>query len=133
MDGKKLVFPTLAGATLLIFTAVLLLSSVTAYRPDAAFDELDRYLEFLFIIFLIINIVKTEERFLVFMLLFLLCSFKMAQHGVRSFVALGGGFATSGATGGKGFFQNFADDVPRCPIATRSDHITSETTACCVT
>ena len=31
------------------------------------------------------------------------------------------------------FSQNFADDVPRCPIATRSDHITSETTACCVT
>ena len=31
------------------------------------------------------------------------------------------------------FNQNFADDVPRCPIVTRSDPITSETTACWVT
>ena len=31
------------------------------------------------------------------------------------------------------FNQNFADDVPRCPIVTRSDPITSETTACYVT
>ncbi len=31
------------------------------------------------------------------------------------------------------FNQNFADDVPRCPVTTRSDPITSETTVCCVT
>ena len=30
------------------------------------------------------------------------------------------------------FSQNFADDVPRWPVTTRSDPITSETTACCV-
>ena len=29
--------------------------------------------------------------------------------------------------------QNFADDVPRWPVTTRSDPITSEITACCLT
>ena len=31
------------------------------------------------------------------------------------------------------FNQDFADDVPRWPVMSRSDPITSETTACCVT
>ena len=31
------------------------------------------------------------------------------------------------------FNQNFADDVPRWPVTTRSDSITPGTTACCVT
>ena len=106
IDGKKLAFPTVAGATLIFFSAVLLLSSVTAYRQDVSLDNLDMYFEWFFIIFLIINIITTEERFVVFMLLFLLCSFKMAQHGVQTFVGLGGAFATTGAVGSPGFFHN---------------------------
>ena len=106
MDGKKLAFPTVAGFTLILFSAVLLLSSVTAYRPDVSMDTLDMYFEWFFIVFLIINIVTTEDRFVVFMLLFLLCSFKMSQHGFRTWVERGGAFAGSGAVGGPGFFEN---------------------------
>lgn len=105
-EGKKLGVPTVAGSTLLVFTSVLLLSSITAYRPDIAQDNLVAYLTWLLIILLVINIVTTESRFLVFMLLFLLCSFKMSQHGFREFVGRGGAFAGYGATGAPGFFHN---------------------------
>ena len=106
MEGKKLSIPTAAGSTLLIFTAVLLLSSITAYKPEVAQENLHGYLEWLFIILLVINIVTTESRFVVFMLLFLLCSFKMSQHGFQTWVLRGGSFAGYGAVGGPGFFHN---------------------------
>ncbi len=109
MEKTKLAIPTVAGAALLIFTSVLLLSSITAYRPDvsrANLTNLEGYLIWLVIILLIINVVRTESRFVVFMLLFLLCSFKMSQHGFTVFVQRGGSFAGYGATGAPGFFRN---------------------------
>ena len=45
LDRKKLEVPTLAGSTLLVFTSVLLFSSITAYRPDVAQANLAVYLE----------------------------------------------------------------------------------------
>ena len=106
IEGKKLAIPTVAGSSLLLFTSVLLLSSVTAYRPAVALENLEVYLVWLLVIILIINIVTTESRFLVFMLLFLLSSFKMSQFAFRGFLLSGGSFRPSGATGAPGWFFN---------------------------
>jgi O-antigen ligase len=55
---------------------------------------------------LIANVVDTEDRFLIFMLCFLLYSFKMSQFGTRSWARDGFQFREWGTTGAPGFFQN---------------------------
>ena len=56
--------------------------------------------------FLVTNLVDTENRFLVFMLSFLLYSLKMSQHATRSWIEAGFGFRSWGVTGAPGFFNN---------------------------
>lgn len=105
-EGRSVRFPTILGSTFLIFTAILGASIPFAYQPQVAIDNLIDYGSWVVIIGLIINIVTDERRFFIFTLLFLLCSFKMSQHGFRTFVARGGSWAAWGATGGPGWFQN---------------------------
>jgi putative inorganic carbon (hco3(-)) transporter len=95
-----------ADTGLLLFSAIVLLSSFMAFRPDIAYEQLSLYFNWVLVYFLITNIISTEERFLVFTLAFLLYSTKMSQHGVQSFAERGGGFAEWGATGTPGWFQN---------------------------
>jgi putative inorganic carbon (hco3(-)) transporter len=101
--GRRL-YP--ADKVLALFTAMVLLSSVMAIDPTDSFGEITLYLSWVLIYFLITSIVSTEQRFLIFMLGFLLYSTKMSQHGMRTFVERGGGFASWGATGGPGWFRN---------------------------
>jgi O-antigen ligase len=58
------------------------------------------------IFFLIINVVNTEKRFLVFILAFLLYSFKMAQFSFFNWVSAGFGYVAIGSGGGPGWFRN---------------------------
>jgi putative inorganic carbon (hco3(-)) transporter len=95
-----------ADKMLALFTAMVLLSSALAINPSDSFEEITLYLSWVLIYFLITSIVSTEQRFLIFMLGFLLYSTKMSQHGARTFVERGGGFASWGATGGPGWFRN---------------------------
>lgn len=88
------------------FTAIVLLSSVNAFDPSESFDKISDYLAWVLIYFLIANTVDTEERFLVFMLSFLLYNFKMSNFGTRSWASEGFAFRTWGTTGAPGFFQN---------------------------
>ena len=72
--------------------------------------------------FLISNIVNTEKRFLVFMLAFLLYSFKMSQHSFRGWARMGFGFSNWGTGGGPGWFHNSGEfGIQMCiflPLAT---------------
>lgn len=96
-----------ADVVLLLFTAIVLISCVTARWSEVAFAKVGSgYLSWVLIYFLIANIVTTERRFLVFMLSFLLYSFKMSQHGTRSWAMSGFGFESHGVTGAPGWFQN---------------------------
>lgn len=89
-----------------IFTAIVLLSSVNAFEPSESYDKLSNFLAWVLIYLLIANTVDTEERFVVFMLSFLLYSFKMSQAGTRSWAQDGFVFRSWGTTGTPGFFQN---------------------------
>lgn len=85
--------------------AVLLSSAMSAY-PDQSFSRLRIFFDWFIIYFLIVKIVNNERRFFIFLLSFLIYSFKMSQHGTRSFIMRGFSFADWGVVGAPGFFHN---------------------------
>jgi putative inorganic carbon (hco3(-)) transporter len=106
LEGKWFRFDHAADRLLLVFTAIVLLSSLNAYSSETSFAKLPIYLSWVVVYFLIANIVVTEGRFLVFLLSFLLYSFKMSQHGTRSWAEGGFAFRSWGTSGAPGWFQN---------------------------
>jgi len=106
LEGKFFRLRTPADATLCIFSLILVLSSVQAFRPQVAYEKVPEFFSWVLIYVLISNIVVTERRFLVFMLAFLLYSFKMSQHATRSWAAAGFAFRDWGVTGAPGWFHN---------------------------
>ena len=90
----------------MVFLGVVLVSSVFAYSPQASFDHLKVIVTWVIVYFLIINIVNSEKRFIIFFLSFLLYSFKMSQHGFLTWAERGFAFANWGVTGAPGWFQN---------------------------
>ena len=104
-ERRKLRFG-LAEVMLGIFTFIVIASSFTAYQPAAAYEKLDIYISWLVIYFIIANAVDTEERFIVFMLSFLIYSFKMSQHVTFDWAREGFGFRSWGAVGGPGWLHN---------------------------
>ena len=106
LEGKLPKLRTSAGAALLLFAAIVLASSVFAFRPDVAIGALDLFLVWVLVFLIITNVVTTEGRFLVFVLLFLLASFKLSQHGARTWAATGFAWRGWGVTGPLGWFNN---------------------------
>lgn len=93
--------------TLLVaFFIVVLLSSILALNPSDSFSKLPEFIIWMIVYYLIINVINTENRFFIFMLAFLLYSFKMAQHSFRGWVKFGFGFSNIGTGGGPGWFGN---------------------------
>lgn len=88
------------------FTIVLLISVALSDYPGEFFNHWDLFVPWLFIYVLIINSITTRERFFLFLMLFLLCTFKMSQHGFRTWMESGFGFSSWGVSGAPGFFQN---------------------------
>ena len=97
---------TVADATLLLFSCVLVISCITAFQPAISFGLISEYFAWVLIFLLISNIVVTEQRFLVFMLAFVLYNFKMSQHATRSWASAGFAFRDWGTTGAPGWFHN---------------------------
>lgn len=91
---------------LFCFSVVVLLSSALAISPQISFAKMSIFISWVLIYFLIINIVNTENRFLVFMLMFLLYNFKMSQFALKGWARIGFGFGKDGTGGGPGWFEN---------------------------
>lgn len=91
---------------LAVFSFILIASCLTAYQPQASYDEISIYLSWILIYILIANAIDTEERFLIFVFTFLLYNFKMSQHATRSWAEDGFAFRDWGTTGAPGWFQN---------------------------
>ena len=91
---------------LLLYFVVLLLSSVFALDPNVAYEKVPDFMAWMIIFFLIINIVNTEKRFFVFMLAFLLYSFKMAQFSFFKWGAKDLDYIAIGSGSGPGWFRN---------------------------
>lgn len=91
---------------IVLFLLVILTSSVFAYSPATSFGNLQIFLTWLLIYYLIVNIVNTPQRFFIFLLSFLIYNFKMSQHGFISWAQVGFQFRDWGVTGAPGWFQN---------------------------
>lgn len=97
---------TILNKLMIVYAVVVLLSSLMSTYPGASFSRLRTFFDWFIIYFLIVKIVNNEKRFFIFFLLFLLCSFKMSQHGARSWIMRGFSFADWGVTGAPGWFHN---------------------------
>jgi O-antigen ligase len=91
---------------MIIFAIVVLLSSFMSYYPDTSFANWRTFFNWFIIYFLIVGIITNERRFFIFFLSFLLYSFKMSQHGFRSWAQRGFGYADWGVAGAPGWFHN---------------------------
>ena len=91
---------------IVLYSFVVLLSSVTSQYPSLSFSQWRAFFDWFLIYFIITAIVNNEKRFFLFFALFLLFSFKMSQHGFRTWAMRGFSFATWGVTGAPGWFQN---------------------------
>jgi len=89
-----------------LFSLVLLLSSLTAVYPSASFAAFKVYVNWVLVYVFLTLIVDTRTKYLLFYIAFLLYSLKMSQHGTRTFISRGFSFASWGATGAPGWFQN---------------------------
>jgi putative inorganic carbon (hco3(-)) transporter len=105
-EGMRLRRIYAADKMLAAFAAMVLISSFMAVNPADSWEEITLFFSWVLIYALITNTVNSEQRFLIFMLAFLVYSTKMSQHGARTFAERGGGFAKWGATGGSGWFSN---------------------------
>jgi O-antigen ligase len=95
-----------AEVVLGIFLLIVLASSVFAVSPEASWANISLFLSWVVVYVLIANGADTEGRFLVFTLTFILYSFKMSQHGTRSWVETGFAWRDWGTNGAPGWFSN---------------------------
>ncbi|MBJ6749824.1 O-antigen ligase family protein [Geomonas anaerohicana] len=91
---------------MIMMLLVILISSANALSPGIAFSKVSDFISWIFIYFIIVNAINTEDRFLIFMLAFLLYSFKMSQFSFLNWVATGFSFRREGTGGGPGWFNN---------------------------
>jgi len=106
MEGAPLRKLNVADVLLGVYTAIVLISSITAFSPSFAFANLEVYISWIVVYALISNIVTTEKRFFVFMIAYILYSLKMSQHGFRSWAGNGFGFSSWGVTCAPAWFHN---------------------------
>ncbi|KAB2890435.1 MAG: hypothetical protein F9K32_08695 [Desulfobulbaceae bacterium] len=91
---------------IVLYFLVILASSVQALSPETSYSKLSEFISWMIIYFLIVNIINTESRFLIFILAFMIYSFKMSQFSFRNWIASGFGFVGIGTGGGPGWFHN---------------------------
>lgn len=91
---------------MLLFTFVIILSGVFAFIPAVSLDYWTVFGSWLLVFFLVITIVNTEQRMILFLLAYCLFNFKMAQHGTVSWAMRGFSFASFGLIGSPGWFRN---------------------------
>lgn len=105
IQGTRIRFG-LAERWLALFSAIVLASTATALYPDVSVAALPDYFNWVIIYLLVANVVDTEARFFVFLLMFMVWNFKMSFHGVRSWAGDGFRFREWGTEGAPGFFGN---------------------------
>ena len=98
--------PAAALKPMFVFSFCVLISTAFAYSPSVAFKQWVMFFGWLFVVFLITSVVNTRTRVFLFVVVYFLCNLKMAQHGFRSWLSRGFGFAGWGVSGSPGWFQN---------------------------
>lgn len=89
-----------------LFCLIVFLSGVFSYFPEVSWEYKTTMLGWFFVYFLTISIINTEQRLILFILVYLLFSFKMAQHGATAWISRGFSFTQWGLIGAPGWFRN---------------------------
>lgn len=123
-SARRFVFGGLGSVLMLLFTAVIIASSVTAYNPGYSFAKfMDVWFTWVVIYFLIINVINTRDRFVFYIGMWMLCHYYMSQGGFRQFAMRGFRFATWGITGAPGWFANSGEfAIAMCMFLAISAH-----------
>lgn len=95
-----------ANVWITLFLVAILISCNLAAWPQYAWAHLMDFGGWFLIYFLIINIVTTERRLLIFLAIFLLASYKLSFFGAKTWTLRGFAFTRWGIQGPPGFFQN---------------------------
>jgi O-antigen ligase len=91
---------------MVIFLILIILSIVNATYPDISRKHFKDFYVWFFVYFLIINIVNSEKRFFIFLLIFLFASFKLSFSLAWRWASRGFSYTSWGLMGPPGFFQN---------------------------
>jgi len=107
--GEKMSLDNPLTFTSIAFFLAAMLSSVFAEYPSLSFERFASFVNWLVLYMLFLWIVTTRFRLFIVVLLLMLVSFKMSQHGAKTWVMRGMTFEPYGITGGAGYFGNAAD------------------------
>ncbi len=91
---------------MVLYYIVIVLSSMAAFNSQISYKLLSNFYLWLIIFYLIQVIVTNEKRFLIFLLIFLLASFKLSLFGAKTWAMRGFAFTSWGIRGPPGFFTN---------------------------
>lgn len=91
---------------LLFFLFSVFVSSVYAYWPEYSYERFSYFGLWVLIYFLITNIVNSEKRLIIFLLIFLVASYKISLSLSLVWASRGFSFTDWGLQGPPGFFQN---------------------------
>jgi putative inorganic carbon (hco3(-)) transporter len=91
---------------LTLFLLVLIASCANAYYPEKSWPHLRDFYIWLIVYFCIINVVNTPKRYFIFLLIFLLASFKISLFSAKTWALRGFAYTSWGLQGPPGFFQN---------------------------
>lgn len=91
---------------LIAFGLIIIISSIFSDYPRASWDERNTILTWVIVYFLLISIVNSERRLLLFLLVYMLLNLKMSQHGAYNWIRRGFSFASYGLIGSPGWFRN---------------------------
>lgn len=90
----------------IVFCAIVVLSGIFAFNPSVSWDYKNTMFSWVAAYFLVITIVNTEKRLILFILAYLLFNLKMAQHGAIGWTMRGFSFTSYGLIGSPGWFRN---------------------------
>jgi putative inorganic carbon (HCO3(-)) transporter len=120
-DSRKKWVADPANKWITLFLVAIIASSIAATYPAFSWAHFFDFFGWYLIYFLIINIVTTEARLLIFVCVFLLCTFKLSFFGARTWAMRGFSFASWGIMGPSGYFQNSGEFAIQmlmyCPVA----------------
>jgi hypothetical protein len=106
LEGQSNTDSSGIGSGMLLMSAVVLLSALSAQHPALSFSKWRMFYDWVLIYFVIRKAVNNQIKLFIFIALFVLTNIKMTQHGFLVWAAGGFGYASWGVTGAPGWFQN---------------------------
>jgi putative inorganic carbon (HCO3(-)) transporter len=106
LEGRLRFTSKALWGSVVLFTAVIIASALTAQYPAASWAEKDFWINWLLLMLIVGGGVRTRSEFVLQLLGFVLWNVKMSQHGVQGWIGSGFSFVAWGVSGGPGWFQN---------------------------